>query len=76
MKITTSGALMFLLSAVATRNTVAFTPKNLSFTRNYHRSVVALNAEKGGQKQGGELLKNVAYEYIAILFFHISDLMN
>lgn len=56
MKITTSGALMFLLSAVATRNTVAFTPKNLSFTRNYHRSVVVLNVEKGDQKQGGELL--------------------
>jgi len=64
MKIASSSAVMFLLSAAATtRNVAAFTPQGLSLTRNYHRSIVSslnANAEKGGQKQqqkqqGGEL---------------------
>jgi hypothetical protein len=52
MKIAPTGTLMFLLSAVATtRNVAAFTPKGLSFTRNYHRSIISLKAENGDQKQ-------------------------
>ncbi len=58
MKIAPSGAVMFLLSAsIATKNTVAFTPKHLSLARNFHRSLTAVNAEKGQkqqQQQNGE----------------------
>jgi len=51
MKIAPSGALMFLLSAVATtRNAAAFAPRSL-VSRTYHRSVVSLNAENGGEKK-------------------------
>ena len=43
---------MFLLSAsIATKNVAAFTPKTFSLTRNYHRSIIALNAEKKQKQQ-------------------------
>jgi len=75
MKIAPTGTLMFLLSAVATtRNVAAFTPKGLSLTRNYHRSIFSLNAEKGGQnqqggkkKQGGQGQKKVKNGYASTI---------
>jgi hypothetical protein len=52
MKIAPTGTLMFLLSAISTtRNVAAFTPRGLSLTRNYHRSILSLNAEQSGQNQ-------------------------
>jgi len=62
MKITSTGAVMFLLSALAnTRNIVAFTPKkSVSFaTMKYTRSIVSLNADNGGGKaqEGGNKQK-------------------
>ena len=74
---------MFLLSAsIATKNIAAFTPKTFSLTRNYHRSIIALNAEKKQkqqqqqkkqkQQQGGKcgsLMNEKGFPFLASLVY-------
>lgn len=69
MKINQTGAIMFLLSSVATlRTSVAFAPPKSSLVkRGYHASLSVLRAEKEGKKQGGRNQKKEKNAYASTI---------
>jgi isoleucyl-tRNA synthetase len=69
MKINQTGAVMFLLSSVATlRTSLAFAPpKNSLVKRGYHSSLSVLRAEKEGKKQGGRNQKKEKNAYASTI---------